>query len=105
MQILIGNKCDMLDKKVCNILFEMKFHFSDSYRQVIDSARGQALADEYGMKFFETSTKNNIKVEQAFFEMAREVLKRLNEQDAKEGKGPVVKLPQEPEKKSGPCRC
>ncbi len=73
---------------------------------MIDSARGQALADEYGMKFFETSAKNNINVEKAFFEMAREVLKRLMEQDAKEGKGPVVTLPpSEHEKKSGPCRC
>jgi Ras-related protein Rab-8A len=73
---------------------------------VIDSARGQALADEYGMKFFETSAKNNINVEKAFFEMAREVLKRLMEQDAKEGKGPVVSLPSpEQEKKSGSCKC
>lgn len=74
---------------------------------MIDTARGQALADEYGMKFFETSAKNNIKVEQAFFEMAREVLKRLNEQDTKEGKGPVVSLPQggEQEKKGGGCKC
>ena len=64
------------------------------------------MADEYGIKFFETSAKNNINVEKAFFEMAKEVLKRLTEQDAKEGKGPVINLPPgEHEKKPGPCRC
>jgi hypothetical protein len=34
-QVLIGNKCDMNTEKA------------------VDTARGQALADEYGMKFFE----------------------------------------------------
>ena len=36
-KILIGNKCDMLDKKV------------------ITTEQGKALADEYGIKFMETS--------------------------------------------------
>lgn len=40
----------------------------------------QALADEYGIKFYETSAKNNINVEKAFTEMARDVMKRLQEQ-------------------------
>ena len=39
------------------------------------------------MKFFETSAKNNINVEKAFFEMAREVLKRIVEQEAQDGGG------------------
>mmetsp|Transcript_38804 Transcript_38804/g.122296 ORF Transcript_38804/g.122296 Transcript_38804/m.122296 type:complete len:227 (-) Transcript_38804:135-815(-) len=83
-KILIGNKCDMLDKKV------------------IETARGQALADEFGIKFFETSAKNNINVEKAFTvsgpsslhsclhlvdfqEIARDVMVRLREQEAKDG--------------------
>lgn len=41
-KILVGNKCDMLDKKVIN------------------KEQGQALADEYGIKFIETSAKSNI---------------------------------------------
>jgi GTPase SAR1 family protein len=112
LQILIGNKCDMLDKKVralsysiqCPVFFLRNLIFI--LTQVIDTARGQALADEYGIKFFETSAKNNINVEKAFFEMAREVLKRLMEQDAKDGHGPVVKLPNsDAEKKPSSCKC
>lgn len=41
-KILIGNKCDMLEKKV------------------ISKEQGQALADEYNVKFMETSAKSNI---------------------------------------------
>jgi len=38
-KVLVGNKCDMDDKRV------------------IPTARGQALADEFGIPFFETSAK------------------------------------------------
>ena len=41
-KILIGNKADMLDKKI------------------ISKDQGQALADEYGIKFIECSAKSNI---------------------------------------------
>jgi Ras-related protein Rab-8A len=43
-KMLIGNKCDMTDKKV------------------VDPSRANVLADEYGIKFLETSAKNNINV-------------------------------------------
>ena len=52
-KILIGNKADMLDKKV------------------ISKEQGQALADEFGIKFLECSAKSNIGVEEAFFSLAR----------------------------------
>ncbi|KAL2916249.1 GTP-binding protein [Polyrhizophydium stewartii] len=58
-KILIGNKCDILEKKV------------------ISKEQGQALADEYGIKFLETSAKSNIGVEEAFFTLARDIKKRL----------------------------
>jgi Ras-related protein Rab-8A len=61
-KILVGNKCDMLDDKV------------------VSTEEGQALADEYGVKFFETSAKNNINVEGGFVEIATEVKKRLMEE-------------------------
>ncbi|CAG8694835.1 28708_t:CDS:2, partial [Gigaspora margarita] len=44
-KILIGNKCDL----------------------VITKEQGQALADEFGIKFLEVSAKANINVEEAFF--------------------------------------
>ncbi|KAI9197113.1 ras family-domain-containing protein, partial [Polychytrium aggregatum] len=72
-KILIGNKCDMLEKKV------------------ISKDQGQALADEYGIKFIETSAKSNIGVEEAFFMLARDIKKRLiDTADEKKDKPTVV---------------
>jgi len=76
-KILIGNKCDMVEKKV------------------VDSARGKALADEYGIKFLETSAKNSINVEEAFITLAKDIKKRLIDSQepqptqTKPGGGPV----------------
>lgn len=47
LQILIGNKSDMADE-----------------RRAVPYARAKALADEYGIAFFETSAKDNINVEE-----------------------------------------
>ncbi|ORZ36370.1 ras family-domain-containing protein [Catenaria anguillulae PL171] len=58
-KILVGNKCDVADKKV------------------ISKEQGQELADEFGIKFIETSAKSNIGVEEAFFSLAKDIKKRL----------------------------
>lgn len=63
-KILVGNKADM-----------------DESKRAVSTARGQELADEYGIKFFETSAKTNINVEQAFFSIAKDIMKRLSETD------------------------
>lgn len=65
-KILVGNKADM-----------------DESKRAVPTARGQALADEYGIKFFETSAKTNLNVEQAFFSIARDIKQRLSETDFK----------------------
>ncbi|RUP10878.1 P-loop containing nucleoside triphosphate hydrolase protein [Jimgerdemannia flammicorona] len=57
-KILIGNKCDMHDKKACC---------------VITKEQGQTLAEELQVSFLETSAKSNIGVEEAFFSLARSV--------------------------------
>jgi hypothetical protein len=61
------------------------------------------------MKFFETSAKSNINVEKAFFEMAREVLKRIVEQEAHDGGGAAVgttlKVKDAAPERSGGCKC
>ncbi|CAG8485976.1 8113_t:CDS:2 [Diversispora eburnea] len=65
-KILIGNKCDWIEKKA------------------ITKEQGQALADEFGIKFLETSAKANINVEEAFFTLARDIKKRLIDTHAQE---------------------
>ena len=58
-KMLIGNKCDLIEKKT------------------VDTERGQQMAKTYGIPFMETSAKNNINVEEAFFTIAREIKSRL----------------------------
>lgn len=62
------------------------------------------------MKFFETSAKNNINVEKAFFEMAREVLKRIVEQESQDGgagsgAGKIKVKEEAPQGGGGGCKC
>jgi len=89
-KILIGNKCDMVEKRK------------------VETAKGQQLADEFGVKFFETSAKNNIMVEQAFLMIAKDVMKRLMEQQPQPNPGgggtvPVSKPPAGGGGKKGCC--
>jgi hypothetical protein len=43
----------------------------------IESSRGKALADEYGMRFFETSAKDGTSVADAFNSLARDVVGKI----------------------------
>ena len=36
----------------------------DESKRVVPYSRGQALADEFGIQFFETSAKSNLKVDE-----------------------------------------
>lgn len=60
-KVLIGNKCDRPDKK-------------------ISAEQGETLARELGIKFFESSAKNNINVQEVFFYIAKDIKdKRMGE--------------------------
>ncbi|CAI9768364.1 unnamed protein product [Fraxinus pennsylvanica] len=65
-KVLVGNKADM-----------------DESKRAVPTSKGQALADEYGIKFFETSAKTNMNVEEVFFSIARDIKQRLSETDSK----------------------
>lgn len=54
-KILIGNKCDWDEKRAVTL------------------EQGRKLADEFGLRFLETSAKDNEGVEEAFFTLARRV--------------------------------
>lgn len=58
-KMLLGNKCELEDK-----------------RQV-SKERGEQLAVEYGIKFIETSAKASIRVEEAFFTLARDIKAKM----------------------------
>jgi len=62
-KVLLGNKADTSGPLV-------------SKRAVI-AARGQALADQHSIRFFETSAKNSINIEEAFSMITRDVKQRL----------------------------
>nr|GFA05997.1 Ras-related protein RABE1c [Tanacetum cinerariifolium] len=65
-KILVGNKADM-----------------DESKRVVPTAKGQALADEYGIKFFETSANTNLNVEEVFFSIAKDIKQRLSDTNTK----------------------
>lgn len=77
--VLVGNKCDIADK-----------------RQV-ETSEGQQLADEYKLKFFETSAKANTRVDETFTAIASETRERLLKQESEGTSG--IKLSMAPEKK------
>eukprot|EP00164_Ancoracysta_twista_P000281 GFYU01000397.1.p1 GENE.GFYU01000397.1~~GFYU01000397.1.p1 ORF type:complete len:205 (+),score=66.19 GFYU01000397.1:206-820(+) len=85
-KILVGNKCDLVDKKV------------------VETTRGQALADEYGIKFFETSAKNKINVEAAFHTIARDIKKRLENSDGPKQQTDTTRLEGNGAAKKGCCK-
>lgn len=76
-KMLLGNKCELNEK-----------------RQVTKE-RGEQLAIEYGIKFLETSAKNSINVEEAFFNLARDIKskmeKRLEANNPPKGGGHQLK--------------
>jgi len=55
-KMLLGNKCDMEEKRV------------------ISKDKGEQIASEHGIKFYETSAKNNINIETAFLALATDIL-------------------------------
>jgi len=86
-KVLIGNKADMLSEKV------------------VETERGQQLADEYGIKFFETSAKSNQNVVESFTSIATEIKKRLMDPENNDKPSPKPIDLGGKQKKSGPCAC
>ncbi|PNT76789.1 hypothetical protein BRADI_1g53610v3, partial [Brachypodium distachyon] len=93
-KILVGNKADMDEsKKSYGLASRWKFcksnrkNCSDTRERltwvVLPTSKGQALADEYGIPFFETGAKTNLNVEQVFFSIAKDIKQRLVKTDSK----------------------
>jgi len=83
-KVLVGNKVDMDAKRV------------------VSTAQGQKLADEYGIKFFETSAKTNQNVEEVFFTIARDIKQRLTETVVAATEAPTIQISrQDPDQAGG----
>ena len=70
-KLLIGNKCDLEDKRKVSI------------------QEGKDFAESNGMKFIETSAKDNTKVQEAFELLTSEIMKNsMNKEKGLEKKDP-----------------
>jgi len=58
-KMILGNKCDMEDKRV------------------ISKERGETIARENSVKFLETSAKTNVNIERAFTELSESILDKF----------------------------
>ena len=56
--VLLGNNCEMEDKRE------------------ITKERGENLAKEYSLQFYETSTKNNINIEESILSLSERIYRR-----------------------------
>jgi Ras-related protein Rab-8A len=65
-RVLIGNKCDV-----------------PADQRVVSYEQGKALADEFGVAFFETSAKENLHVDDAFMQITNDIVARLDDSDTK----------------------
>ncbi|XP_064416718.1 ras-related protein Rab-13 [Latimeria chalumnae] len=78
-RMLLGNKCDM-----------------DSKRKV-QKDQAEKLAKEHNIRFFETSAKSSVNVEESFNALAQDILKKMNK---KPPQSPKPRLSASTEKKS-----
>uniref|UniRef100_A0A0M3I333 Ras-related protein Rab-10 n=2 Tax=Ascaris TaxID=6251 RepID=A0A0M3I333_ASCLU len=67
-KMLLGNKCDMAD------------------RRVVSRERGEKIANDHGIRFLETSAKANIQIDKAFYDLAEAILDKMpnKEENAKQ---------------------
>lgn len=65
--VLVGNKCDL-----------------EADRQV-SSQEGRDLAKQFGCQFLETSAKQRINVDDAFYQVVRDIRRYNKEQDTRDG--------------------
>ncbi|XP_026039762.1 ras-related protein Rab-13 isoform X2 [Astatotilapia calliptera] len=82
-RMLLGNKCDIETKRK------------------VSKETGEKLAKDHGIRFFETSAKSSINVEESFLALARDILQQSSKKPGPRGQ--QVKITSSTEKKSSKC--
>ena len=66
-KVLVANKIDL------------------AHKRKVPAADAQALAEKYGMMYFETSAKDDLNVEQCFFRLAKQISDKTEKSPASSG--------------------
>lgn len=82
-RMLLGNKCDIEAKRK------------------VPKETGEKLAKDHGIRFFETSAKSSINVEESFLALASDILQKSSKKPAATGR--EIKITSSTEKKSSKC--
>jgi GTPase KRas protein len=96
--IVVGNKADLEGEREVStegslcVQRERYIHTQGSHANSATS-EGQALARQFGCKFIETSAKSRKNVDQAFFDIVREI-RRFNKEMSSYGSGAQSSSPQ-----------
>lgn len=86
-KILIGNKCDWEEKRA------------------ISTEQGQQLANDLGIPFLEVSAKNNINVEEAFYSLASDIKKVMDNSKAEQSDSQNISIEQTRSQSNSPRCC
>lgn len=70
-KILIGNKCDLSEREV-------------------STEEGKKLAEENGMKFYETSAKNDINVKEVFESITQDIIESREKNNGEKNRNSIV---------------
>ncbi|XP_041962718.1 ras-related protein Rab-13 isoform X2 [Alosa sapidissima] len=84
-RMLLGNKCDIEAKRK------------------VSKEVGEKLAKDHGIRFFETSAKSSINVEESFLSLARDILLKSSKKPGPTGREVKLTTPEAKTKSSSKC--
>lgn len=89
--IVVGNKCDLEKERVVTVegsfLSFVAITFVRPHTNLSFFTEGEELARQFGCKFIETSAKSRINVENAFYDLVREIRRYNKEMSNPSGSG------------------